>query len=144
MGDWIGSVGLLALALAGLSLWVASRRSERVWRRSVGSFSDVTSPAFARGFAGGAVLVYLGLLCQGFGLLLFQVAQSRYGSDAAQVIPYAQTAFALGLVMVVGVVSGLVVSWLGRPRCLFPRHARHDPPPWREVLDERRRRREDG
>lgn len=144
MRDWLGTIGLLALAAAGLTLWVASRRSEPVWRRNVGAFSTLTSPAFARGFAGGAVLVNLGLLCQGLGLLVFLVAESSYGHGAPQVRPYAQTAFVLLVLMLCGVASGIVVSWLGRPRWFFPRHARNDPPPWREALEERRRRRRDG
>jgi hypothetical protein len=141
MGDWIGALGTLALATAGLTLWVASRRSERVWRRSVGAFGTVSSPAFARGFAGGAVLVYLGLLCQGLGGLLLLVAESRYGPGSPRVGPYEYSAAVLMLLAFCGVVFGFVVSWLGRPRWLFPLHARHEPPPWRQVLEERRLRR---
>lgn len=144
MRDWLGAIGLLALACVGLTLWVASRRSEPVWRQNVVAFGTVTSPAFARGFAGGAVLVNLGLLCQGLGLLLFLVAESRYGHGAPQMRPYAHTAFVLLVLMFCGVVCGIVVSWLGRPRWFFPRHARNDPPPWRKALEERRRRGRDG
>lgn len=57
----------------------------------MGSFGTVTSPAFARGFAGGALLVAVGLLCQGSGILLVLVAEAKYGPGAPQVRTYVRT-----------------------------------------------------
>jgi hypothetical protein len=139
MVEYLGAIGLVLLGLVGATLWVASRRSERVWRRNVAAFSSIVSPAFARGFAGGALLVNLGLVLGGVGHLVSLFGEATYGAgshDPGYEV-CVRTAFALVLSVPVLAVAGLAVSWLGRPEWMFPRHARHAAPPWRELRDAR-------
>jgi hypothetical protein len=126
-------MGSILLGLASLALWIGSRRSERIWRRNVGAFGAATSPAFARGFAGGSILGAVGLIVLGLLPFVLWHAQglppSASGArHAARVVIAASL-----LVAFVSFVSMFIVAWLGRPRFLFPIHARALPPPWREA-----------
>lgn len=132
MGDFLAGVGLCALGVFGILVWMREMNSPHFYRRSVETMSTVGSSAFARGLVGGNFLLSVG--CTLGGLLLL----------ADPWVNVYQRAW-IGQTLLVGAVTsfvtGIAVTWLGRPKFLFPRHARKDIAPWREALDDRRTRR---
>ena len=75
-GYW-GAIGILLLGVLSTVLWVASRRSEAVWRRNVTAFGSVVSPAFSRGSAGAMILISGGLILEATGGLIFLEAEPQ-------------------------------------------------------------------
>lgn len=137
MAKYLFPVGTILLGLASFALWVGSRRSERIWRRNVDAFGAATSPAFARGFAGASILGAVGLIVLGLlPFLLWHAEGLPTSSGGARHAARVAIAASLGFAFV-SFVAMFAVAWLGRPRFLFPAHARGLRAPWRRARQAR-------
>ncbi|MGG5258287.1 hypothetical protein [Phycicoccus avicenniae] len=118
----LGAAALALLGLASVTLWVASHRSERVWRRNAAAFSGVVSPATAEGSVGGMLPLSVGLVSEGLGLLGFLLAEQRYGagSTAEAYRFWVRAAFWSLVLLVVCFGASVTITLLRRPRWFFP------------------------
>lgn len=118
----LGAVMLSLLGLASVTLWVASHRSERVWRRNAMAFSGVVSPSTAEGSVGGMLPLGIGLVAEGAGLLGFLLAEQRYGSGStAEAYRFwVRTAFWSLVLLVASFGASVAITLLRRPRWFFP------------------------
>lgn len=118
----LGAAGLVLVGLASVTLWVASHRSERVWRRNSAAFAGVVSPSTAEGSVGGMLPLGVGLVAEGVGLLGFLVAEQRYGSSStAEAYRFwVRTAFWSLPLLIVSFVASVAITLLRRPRWFFP------------------------
>lgn len=114
--------GVILLGAVTIALWLASRRSERVWNRNVASFSSVVSVRFARGMAGAGLLLGIGLIGQGLGALAVVASDhDLLGPDRHRL--WIVLAVSLMALLPVCLVASLAVAWSGKPRWFFPHHA---------------------
>ena len=114
MSTVLGGIGLIALGMAGIALWIGSRRRQSVYRRHLEGLRSFLSAEYARGMVGGSVLISVGLVVQGLAILL-----GTLKFQGATVLSPAVAVGLMGLAVAL-VVLGFVVSKLHRPKWLYP------------------------
>ncbi len=130
-GDLLGGVGALVIGVSCCVFWWIERRREPSWaKHAYPVLTRYASAPFWRGFLGGQLPIGIGLALLGLMQLVIRPTDEASGFEA-----YPEWLWKSWLVLGLGgVFLGLVVSWLGRPKFLFPVRVRDEEAPWREAL----------